>query len=108
MASTNKTEHYKLPIFVSTDVPTWLGDWNNTMSDIDEVLYMLSQSAKSYVDQQDNALDEKITALTERVETLETTVTQLQATINNMVQYSESNSGITAGKYEKLGLYTSK
>lgn len=41
MASTNKTEHYDLPIFVSSDIPTWLGDWNTAMGDIDEALYTL-------------------------------------------------------------------
>ena len=133
MAATNKTEHYDLPIFVSSDIPTWLGDWNTTMGDIDEALYTLSQNTadvtKSYVDQQDNALDKKITALTtrvstleteddtldgkisaltSRVSTLETKVSQLQAALNNMVQYAESNSGITAGQYEKLGLYANE
>ena len=33
MQVTNKTDHYELPIFVSTDVPTWMGDWNNTIGD---------------------------------------------------------------------------
>lgn len=109
MASTNKTEHYELPIFVASDVPTWLGDWNTTMNDIDEALYTLSQSSadvtKAYVDQQDNELDGKITALTSRVSELETSVNGLKTAIENMVQYSESNTGITAGQYEKLGLY---
>ena len=133
MAATNKTEHYELPIFVSSDIPTWLGDWNTTMGNIDGVLYTLSQNTadvtKTYVDQQDDALDNKITALTTRVSTLETEddtldgkitalttrvstletkITQLQTALENMVQYSESNSGITAGQYEKLGLYANE
>ena len=133
MAATNKTEHYELPIFVSSDIPTWLGDWNTTMGDIDEALYTLSQNTadvtKAYVDKKDDALDGKITglttrvstletegdtldskisALTTKVSTLETKVSQLQAALNNMVQYAESNSGITAGQYEKLGLYANE
>ena len=133
MAATNKTEHYDLPIFVSSDIPTWLGDWNTTMGDIDEALYTLSQNTadvtKAYVDKQDNALDGKITglttrvstletegdtldskisALTTKVSTLETKVSQLQAALNNMVQYAETNTGITAGQYEKLGLYANE
>lgn len=112
MAATNKTEHYELPIFVSSDIPTWLGDWNTTMGDIDEALYTLSQNTadvtKAYVDEQNDALDGKITALTTRVSNLETKVAQLQAALNNMVQYAESNSGITAGQYEKLGLYANE
>lgn len=112
MAATKKTEHYELPFFVSSDIPTWLGDWNTAMGEIDDALYTLSQNTadvtKEYVNQQDNALDAKITALTTRVSTLETKVNQLQATLNNMVQYAESNSGITAGQYEKLGLYANE
>ena len=133
MAATSKTEHYELPIFVSSDIPTWLGDWNHTMGDIDEALYTLSQNTadvtKAYVDKQDNALDGKITglttrvstletegdtldskisALTTKVSTLETKVSQLQAALNNMVQYAETNTGITAGQYEKLGLYANE
>lgn len=133
MGATNKTEHYDLPIFVSSDIPTWLGDWNTTMGDIDEALYTLSQNTadvtKAYVDKQDNALDGKITglttrvstletegdtldskisALTTKVSTLETKVSQLQAALNNMVQYAETNTGITAGQYEKLGLYANE
>lgn len=133
MAATNKTEHYELPIFISSDIPTWLGDWNTTMGDIDEALYTLSQNTadvtKAYVDKKDDALDGKITglttrvstletegdtldskisALTTKVSTLETKVSQLQAALNNMVQYAESNSGITAGQYEKLGLYANE
>lgn len=92
MAATNKTEHYELPIFISSDIPTWLGDWNTTMGDIDEALYTLSQN----------------TADVTKVSTLETKVSQLQAALNNMVQYAESNSGITAGQYEKLGLYANE
>lgn len=35
MASTNKTANYDLSQFVSTDRPTWLGDYNSDMAKID-------------------------------------------------------------------------
>ena len=38
MSSTNKTPYYELPQFVGTDIPTWLGDFNGAMSDIDTAL----------------------------------------------------------------------
>lgn len=38
MAATNKTANYKLSQFVSTDRPTWLGDYNSDMSKIDKQL----------------------------------------------------------------------
>ena len=38
MSATNKTTYYELPIFIGTDTPSWLGDWNNSMSKIDTAL----------------------------------------------------------------------
>lgn len=35
MSSTNKTEHYSLPQFIGSDIPTWLGDFNSAMTAID-------------------------------------------------------------------------
>lgn len=35
MAATNHTTNYNLPQYVGTDKPTYLGDWNSTMSAID-------------------------------------------------------------------------
>lgn len=35
MSSTNKTPNYQLPQFINTDVPSWLGDFNEAMSKID-------------------------------------------------------------------------
>lgn len=35
MSSTNKTPNYQLPQFINTDVPSWLGDFNDAMSKID-------------------------------------------------------------------------
>ena len=32
MSSTNKTTYYELPQFISTDIPTWLGDFNGAMN----------------------------------------------------------------------------
>lgn len=45
MASTNKTTHYKLPLFVGTDKPTWLGDFNSAMQALDTAIYNAEQSA---------------------------------------------------------------
>lgn len=38
MSSTNKTPYFELPQFIGTDIPTWLGDFNDAMSDIDTAL----------------------------------------------------------------------
>ena len=38
MSATNSTANYSLPIFVSSDVPSWLTDWNGAMGDIDTAI----------------------------------------------------------------------
>ena len=38
MSATNQTAVYGLPIFLGTDVPSWLTDWNGAMGDIDTAI----------------------------------------------------------------------
>ena len=45
MSSTNKTEHYKLPQFIGSDIPTWLGDFNSAMTAIDSGINAAATSA---------------------------------------------------------------
>lgn len=45
MASTNKTTHYDLPLFIGTDKPTWLGDFNSAMTALDNAIYQAAQAA---------------------------------------------------------------
>ena len=47
MASTNKTTHYELDQYVSTDKPTYLGDFNGDMLKIDNGIYAAQQKADS-------------------------------------------------------------
>lgn len=36
--ATNRTTNYGLPLFIGTDKPAWLVDWNNTMTELDTKL----------------------------------------------------------------------
>ncbi len=36
--ATNSTTNYHLPLFVATDKPAWLVDWNNTMTELDTII----------------------------------------------------------------------
>ena len=45
MSSTNKTEHYSLPQFIGSDIPTWLGDFNSAMMAIDSGINSAATSA---------------------------------------------------------------
>ena len=47
MSATNSTANYSLPIFVSSDVPSWLTDWNGAMGDIDSAIAAAKAAADS-------------------------------------------------------------
>ena len=38
MSATNKTTNYELPVFIGTDKPAWLVDWNGAMNAIDTAI----------------------------------------------------------------------
>ena len=42
--ATNSTTNYGLPLFVATDKPAWLVDWNNTMTELDRVLKAIADA----------------------------------------------------------------
>lgn len=42
--ATNATPNYGLPLFVATDKPAWLVDWNNTMSALDTALKAIADA----------------------------------------------------------------
>lgn len=38
MSASSTTSNLKLPVFSDDDIPTWLGDWNNTVKTIDSIV----------------------------------------------------------------------
>ena len=56
MSATNKTLNYELPIFIDTDKPSWLGDWNGTMTKIDNSIKTVDGVAESGVTMANEAL----------------------------------------------------
>lgn len=38
MSATNRTANYGFPIFIGTDIPSWLIDWNNAMTLLDTAI----------------------------------------------------------------------
>lgn len=45
MSATNHTTNYELPIFVGSDKPAWLVDWNGAMTAIDTALHQVEGKA---------------------------------------------------------------
>lgn len=46
MSHSEETTHYKLPLFVDDDTPTWLGDFNEAMSELDSSMKDVSDTNK--------------------------------------------------------------
>ena len=45
MAHTNQTEHYNLPQFIGSDIPSWLVDVNQAYTAIDSAIYAAKNAA---------------------------------------------------------------
>lgn len=56
MSATNKTLNYELPIFIDTDKPSWMGDWNGAMTKIDNSMKTVDGIAESGVTMANEAL----------------------------------------------------
>ena len=64
--ASNRTVNYELPLFVGTDRPSWLVDWNGAMAQIDDIIKGVSDAAEAGTAQlipQVEGLDNLIEAL---------------------------------------------
>lgn len=88
MSATNKTTYYELPIFIGTDTPSWLGDWNNSMSKIDTALndvHTEAQNAQNTANSAQSASDantENLSATNKALETLKKAVQNYDAILD--------------------------
>lgn len=60
------TPNFNLPIFVSTDKPSWLGDWNSAMNSIDTAM-QANKTAAAKANQDVTAVTANVTALQSQV-----------------------------------------
>lgn len=80
MSSTNKTTNYNLPIFVGSDVPSWLTDWNSAMQLLDTAIgNVLTVANKANADIQltEAELEEVKKAVEKALPTIETATTDI-------------------------------
>ena len=105
-ASTNKTTNYELPQFIGTDKPTWLGDFNEAMADIDAGMHANAtaittmQSDVASATQAASRASQDVSTLTTTVNSLSSTVSSVQTTANNA--QSTANSALNVAN-SKLG-----
>lgn len=96
--ATNSTPNYGLPIFIDTDKPSWLVDWNGAMTELDTVIKEISTSeeanenlittANANIAKINNTIEEiqaYNTALTNRVVTLEGKTNKLESEYNTVI-----------------------
>ena len=93
---TNETANYELPQFVGTDKPTWLGDFNEAMADIDAGMHENASDIASMASdvatatQAASQASSDVATLTGTVNTLSSTVSSVQTTANNASQTASS------------------
>lgn len=88
MSATNKTTYYELPIFIATDEPKWLTDWNGAMNIIDGAIAE-AKTAADNAQTTANANTLAISGLSDSVSTISTalgTLTTNVTTVTGNVQ----------------------
>ena len=110
-ASTNKTTNYELPQFIGTDKPTWLGDFNEAMSDIDAGMHKNATDIASMETDVTNAAQaasqasQDVTTLTGTVNSLSSTVSSVQTTANNAQSTANSALNVANTKVNTSDLF---
>lgn len=83
MGATNSTTNFHFPLFISSDVPAWMTDWNNAMQSIDSSLQTIKESAdgaSGTAGTAKTAADSAVSAVTQ----MQTTLTSLQGTVSTL------------------------
>lgn len=85
MSATNATANYNLPLFIGTDKPAWLTDWNGAMNAIDTAIAAVSSASSG------TASD--LAALTLTVSGLSSTVSDHTTSISTLTTAVAGNTG---------------
>lgn len=85
MSATNATTNYELPVFIATDKPAWLVDWNGAMNSIDSAI----KEAKTAGDNAQSTANTNAN----NIQTLDGTVTSQGTAIGNLQTAVSGNTG---------------
>ena len=101
MAHTNETLNYKLPQFVDTDQPTWLGDFNGAMLSIDAGMHdaatKADQAGKDFA-----ALNHAVEEHAAQIGRLETDTGNLASTVSGLEEKAADHAASIAELREGL------
>ncbi len=85
MSATNSTPNYELPVFLATDKPAWLTDWNGAMNAIDTAIHSAQATA-------DGAQTTASTATTD-IATINASLTTITGNITSLTTTVNGNTG---------------
>lgn len=85
MSATNSTANYELPIFLATDKPAWLTDWNGAMNAIDTAIHAAQATA--------DGAQTTASAATADISTINTSLTTITGNITSLTTSVNSNTG---------------
>lgn len=81
--ATNKTPNYGLPIFIGSDKPSWLTDWNGSMTEIDSLLKEIATTG--------SANSTQIEGLKSSLETANNAISALQDGLSTTTENTTKN-----------------
>lgn len=85
MSATNHTTNYELPIFVGSDKPAWLVDWNGAMTAIDTAIH----TAEGKADQAGT----DIGGIESSISTINSTLTSINNAVSQLRLDTNANTG---------------
>lgn len=94
--ASNTTRYFNLPLFIATDKPSWLVDWNGAMNEIDSILQDINTSASGAesdvetVVTQVNQLSGVVSNLESLVNTAVSDVAKMQTTVDSHEERMDS------------------
>ena len=81
MSATNSTPNYELPVFLATDKPAWLTDWNGAMNAIDTAIHNAQATADGAQTTAGTATAD-IATINASLATITSNITSLTTTVN--------------------------
>lgn len=84
MSASNNTTNFNLPLFIGTDKPAWLTDWNGAMNTIDTKLQEVKTEAASAT-AESGSNTQSITQINSTLQTLNSTVSAMNTNVTKVV-----------------------
>lgn len=104
MSATNTTTYYEFPVFVGSDKPAWLVDWNGAMNSIDSAIHEAKAEADanassiSSIQSDVSSLAGSVSSQGSSITTLTQSLTSLQGTVNTITSLIGNGEPTTTDK----------